>query len=154
MFIETAVDVADMQNEVTQRSTVGFFKLGTQLIVPTYSIRAHIKDCIKQVESLYIGRIDKEKSFVSRAKNGLYVRGEVLDAKGVDANWITKDGKKIEESKIDGYQDRAIHVFVPGRGQQNAIKRFAYIVKPTIVFDVAILGKAVKPEDLDVVFRY
>lgn len=153
-MVETAVDTADLQEEAVSRSTVGFFKIGTQLVVPTYSIRAHIKDCIKQVESLYIGRIEKEKSFVSRAKNGLYVRGQAIDAKGVDINWIAKDGSKISESEIDGYQDRALHVYVPGKGQQNAIKRFAYLVKPSLTFEVAILGKAVKPEDLDVVFRY
>ena len=153
-MIESAVDVAEMQDEVVSRATVGFYKVGNELVVPTYSIRAHIKDCIKQVEGLYIGRIDGEKSFVSRAKNGLYVRGEAIDAIGVDINWLRRDDAKINESKIDGYQDRTLHVYVPGKGQQNAIKRFAYLVKPTITFEVAILGKSVKPEDLDVIFRY
>ena len=154
VMMETAVDTADVQDEAISRSTVGFFKLGQELVVPTYSIRAHIKDCVRQVEGLYIGRIEKEKSFVTRVKNGLYVKGEALDAKGVDINWLLRDGIKINESKIDGYQDRTIHAFVPGKGQQNAIKRFAYLVQPEITFTVALLGKAVKPEDLDVVFRY
>lgn len=153
-IINSSSDVAVMQEEAEQRSTVKFWTLGDKIVVPAYSIRAHIKDCARQVRHALIGKIKGEKVFEDKVVQYLYVQGEILDAKGVDANWVKRNGNQLTEKDIDGVQDRTMQIVLPGRGRVSAIKQFPYLLKPEIIFNIRIFGNMVKIEDLKTILMY
>ncbi len=136
-----------------KRSTVSFQQINGKLVAPEFTIRAHIKDCTSQVQNQFVGRIRGERNFTTRVKNGLYVKGDITDKFGTGHALITRNGRPVKEDQIDGFQERTVHAFTP-RGPISALKRFAFIVRPEITFQVALLGKSVKIEDLDLVLKY
>jgi hypothetical protein len=112
------------------------------------TVKAHIKDCARILSSQYIGKIEGEKAFSSRILNGVY-----LDPAQY---WIPigrEDGEPVRVA--DGTFDKAIHVYIPGRGQMSALKRFEYIEPPSrMTFTLKVLGRSVSETDLHHLFEY
>lgn len=116
------------------------------LAIRADTIRAHLKDCARVISAQYLGRIEGERAFSTRVKNGLY--------QDPQAPWIPlvrEDGTAI--TVPDGWEDRAVHAWSP-RGQVNALKRIAYVVQPRLAFTLLILGDSVSEGDLATVMQY
>jgi hypothetical protein len=128
-----------------------FEKKDGGLCVRGSTIRAHLKDCAKQLSSLYVARIQKEKTFAVRVVNGLYVEGGFRDANGTELIHFMRNGQTVGEP--DGYEEKMVHAWSP-QGPINALKKFAYLVKPTLQCTVAVLGKAVSAADLKTILEY
>lgn len=144
----------DADNDAQEKkSTVTFQSVDNTLVVPAFTIRAHIKDCCSQVQNQLTGRIKGERNFTTRVKNGLYVKGDLLDKAGTDVILIMRDGIPIFTSQIDGYQERTVHASTP-QGPISAIKKFAYVRNPVLTFIVSLLGESVKPQDLALILQY
>lgn len=148
-LVDQDVDNAEQE----KKSTVTFQSVNNELVVPAFTVRAHIKDCCSQVQNQLTGRIKGERNFTTRVKNGLYVQGDFLDAAGTDVISITRDGRNVKTSQIDGYQERTVHASTP-QGPISAIKKFAYLKTPMLTFVVSLLGDSVKPQDLALILRY
>jgi len=141
----------DLENqEIEKRTTLVFEQVDGVMAVRAATLRAHIKDCTNQVQNQFIGVIGGERNFTTRVKNGLYV-GEGLRDNGTELVPFLRDGNPIKE--IDGFQDRPVHFKTP-RGEVSALKRFAYLLRPSLKFTVFILGKSVRPEDLQTILQY
>lgn len=72
----------------------------------------------------YTGKIEGERAFSTRVLNGVYLDPAMY--------WLPierPDGSLV--TAADGTFDKAIHVYLPGRGRMNALKRFEYIAKRT-----------------------
>ena len=115
---------------------------------------AKIKEGARQVRHALIGRIKGEKSFEDKVVQYVYIKGQVVDAKGVDGNWVMRNGKRVTVDDIDGTQERTMQLFLPGRGKASAIKQFPYLIKPQIEFSLSIFGGMVKTEDLQTILDY
>jgi hypothetical protein len=112
------------------------------------TVKAHAKDCARILSSQYIGKIEGEKAFSSRITNGLYP-----DAAQYWIPICRENGDPVRQA--DGAFDKAIHVYVHGRGQMNALKRFEYIEPPSqMTFTVKVLGRSVSETDLHHLFEY
>ena len=110
------------------------------------TLRAHIKDCARVVSG-YTGRIEKERSFATKAVNGLYVAETPY--------WVPilrPDGTPV--TKHDAETERAIRT---PRGA-SALKRFERIEPWRVVFTLKVLtvgGKmAVAEDDVHMIFTY
>ncbi len=146
-------DQGASNDEAEKKSTVTFQSVDNKLVVPAFTVRAHIKDCTSQVQNQLTGRIKGERNFTTRVKNGLYVKGDFTDPAGTDVISMMRSGKPVAVAEIDGYQERTVHASTP-QGPISAIKKFAYVLKPTLTFVVSLLGESVKPQDLALVLQY
>lgn len=149
--INTLPDMGQENEEIRQGTMVVFQRVDGRLSVRAATLRAHLKDCCSQVQNQLVGRIKGERNFTTRVKNGLYVGGGFRDQLGTEYFHVVRDGGPITEG--DGFQERVVHAQTP-QGQINAIKQFEYVVRPTIMFAVGLLGASVKPEDLATLLRY
>lgn len=119
-----------------------FQRQSSNLAVRMSTIRAHIKDCASVLSSLFIGKIQGEKSFAVRMKNAIYYPPEVY--------WVPilrHDGTPVKEP--DGTKDAFVHTF-----QGNSLKQFETVKDARIDFELWLLGNAVKRTDLDRIFQY
>jgi hypothetical protein len=123
-----------------------------RLVVGMRTLRGHIKDCSNILSSLYVGKVEKEKSFAVKVKNAVYYPPEVY--------WVpivrTETGEPITEP--DGNYDKAIHIMTP-QGPRSALKTVEYVEDASIVFPLQVLttpgGKMVVSEtDLKTLFLY
>lgn len=110
------------------------------------TLRAHIKDCARVVSG-YTGRMQGERSFATKAVNGLYT-----DAKEYWVPVRRPDGEPVD--KHDDELERAVH---PKPGI-SALKKFERIMPWRIDFTLKVLtvgGKlAVAEDDLHTIFTY
>lgn len=112
------------------------------------TVKAHIKDCARVLSAQYIGRIEGERAFSTRLTNGVY-----LDPAQYWLPIYRSNGSPVMAA--DGAYDKPIHVRGPRGQQQNALKRFEYILPPSVLaFDLLLLGKSVSETDLVHVFSY
>src|SRR3990167_1164411 len=98
------------------------------------TIRAHLKDCVRQIAEYHVGRIDKERSFSTRFINCVYPDPMVY--------WVPilrPNGSPV--TKHDGEQDKPVHVRGP-RGMQSALKRFEWIEPARLDFTLLVLTAA------------
>ena len=96
------------------------------------TIRAHLKDCARQIAEHHVGRIDGERAFSTRFINCVYPDSMVY--------WVPilrPDGTPV--TKHDGEQDKPVHVRGP-RGMQNALKRFEWISPARLDFTLLVLS--------------
>lgn len=144
-------NMTDEMNKAEKRSTIVFQQVKNTLVVPAYSLRAHIKDCTSQVQNQLIGRIKGERNFTTRVKNGLYVGGGFYDDNGAEVLQIKRSGKPL--ATWDGFQEKTVRANTP-QGPISALKKFAFILRPTIDFQVFLLGESVKIDDLLLILKY
>jgi hypothetical protein len=121
------------------------------LAVGMRTVRAHIKDCVGVLSSLYVGKVEGEKSFAVRAKNALYYPPEIY--------WVPirdRDGKPM--TAPTGIADKAVR-FMTRMGPMSAIKTREFVMGAVIDFPLLVLtqpsGKLVVSEaDLKTIFMY
>jgi len=117
------------------------------LVLRAGTIRAHMKDCARVLSSLYVGKIQGERSFATRVINGVY-----LDESKYWITILTHNGEPIKKPSSE--RDKAIHT----RNRQgmpiNALKRFEFILSARINFTLKVLGDCVKESDLRHLFTY
>lgn len=136
--------VEDDSGEVEQRVTLGFQTDQRRLVMRGGTMRAHLKDCARILSSLYVGKIQGEKSFAVKVVNSVYV----------DEYWVPilrANGEPVVEA--DGTFDKTVRVTTP-MGPRSAIKRIEYIQAPRLVFTLKVLANAVKLEDLTKIMEY
>ena len=110
------------------------------------TIKAHIKDCSRQISGLYVDKIRGQTSFAVRATNGIY-----YDPAQKWVPILRPDGTPVTEP--DGIKEKAIHVWSP-RGPTNALKAFEFIEPAMMRFQLWVLGKSISEADLDTLFTY
>jgi hypothetical protein len=118
-----------------------------KLVVRTATIRAHMKDCARVISSLFVGKVEGERSYSVRVINGCYHDPEVY--------WtpITNhDGVPFKEPS--GVYDKAVHGRGPRGESQNSIKQFEFVTNATIEFELRVLGNSVRESDLVTLFEY
>jgi len=140
------------QDPEDQRTLNCFQRVDGHLVVGNRTIRGHIKDCAAILSTLYVGKIEKEKSFSVKVKNAVYYPPELY--------WLplirTETGEKI--SKPDGTYDKAVHIMTP-QGPRSALKTIEYVEEASLIFPLVVLtntqGKLVVSEtDLKTLFMY
>ena len=152
--------------EEVKESLHVFQRRDAVLCVRMGTIRAHIKDQVDRLSSLYIGKIEGERSFAVRAKNALYYPPEVYWLPILD---------QIDQPVVapTGIYEKPIHAMTP-RGRISALKAMEYVEQARLRFpllvltqptrtkkgkegetDVEMPGKLVVSEkDLDTIFMY
>lgn len=136
-------------------SMLVFQRLDGALMLRSNTIRAHIKDCAYQLSGQFVGRIDRERTFNTRVKNGVYLDDVAhVGIKGTKfLPVIRPDGSPVTSADVDTY-DKAIHVRGPS-GTINALKRIEYVEPPTsIEFTLKVLGRSISETDLHHLFMY
>lgn len=144
-------DMGNISEGLEEKSTIVFEQVEKKLVVRAGTFRAHLKDCASQVQNQFVGRIKGERNFTTRVRNGLYITGGMRDDFGTEVIFILKNGKPISE--WDGFQERLVHANT-AQGQINALKKFAYVIKPSIMFTIKVLGNSVKLADLEMLMQY
>jgi hypothetical protein len=150
---DIAAEVAEtiLEPDEEAPSLLVFQRINGGLVMRASTIRAHIKDCASVLSSLYVGKIEREKSFSVKVKNAVYWPP--------DKYWIpilTQDGQPVTEAS--GVLERAIHVNTP-MGQRSAIKHFEFVSDAVMVFPLLVMtqpsGKGVVSEaDLKTIMTY
>lgn len=141
----------DEAEDAAEQRLLVFQRMNGSLVVRAATIRAHIKDCATVLSSLYVGKIEGERSFAVRVKNAVYWPPErewipILDRQGTPVPGPT------------GTKEKFIHAVTP-RGRISAIKVFEYVDGGVLEFPLCIMtqpsGKLVVSEtDLDTIFMY
>ena len=145
---EIAAEVAASTADVTEDDEKGglyvFQRFEGGLVMRMATVRAHIKDCARVLSSLYVGKIEKEKSFAVKVINSVYYPKEVY--------WVPvlsqDNGEQVKAPS--GQTDKPIHP--QGRqGQISAIKTYQYVEGAMMRFQLDILtqpsGRQVISED-------
>lgn len=125
-------------------AVLGFQSHGPGLAVRGATIRAHLKDCARQLSRYVVGKIKGETSFAVRVVNTVYVRDEWVS--------ITRpDGQHVLVP--DGHIEKPFSAMTP-RGPISAFKRFAYVEPASLRFSIRVLGGAVGKDDLERIMQY
>ncbi|PWT75308.1 MAG: hypothetical protein C5B60_05530 [Chloroflexi bacterium] len=145
--LESLPDQGD--TETVDRITLGFQANQTGLYLRSGTIKAHLKDCARQLM--------KPLDF----KN---LRSHVADAVYLEDDEIpilrTLVNKQAIVTAHDGDFEVAVHVMTP-RGPRNSLKRIRYIDQPAIQFTMRVLLKRLtdqthrkEDEVLETIFDY
>lgn len=125
-----------------EHSMLVFQRHGGHLVVRMGTIRGHYKDCAGVLSREYIGKIEGEKSFLSRIKNCVYYNPAV--------KWIPllrPDGSFIAEA--DGSYDKPIHPMTR-QGPISALKTFEFVEPPcSITFTLRVMNTQVRRSVVD-----
>ena len=124
------------------KSLLVFQRFGNQLVVRAGTLRAHIKDCARQISSYYVGKVKGEKSFSTRIINTVYPAETQY--------WIPildQSGHPFTEAS--GRRDKPVHTW-----QGNALKTIEFVNDARIEFELKVLGGQVSEKDLNTVFSY
>ncbi len=145
---EVFSSLAEPEEEGPERGTMLVFQRDNgHLAIRAGTIKAHLKDCARQISTLYVGKIAGEKAFSTKVKNGLYP-----DEKQY---WVpilrTDTLQPVKEA--DGTFDKAVHVWTR-KGQVSAIKNIEFMMGATLIFKLKVFGSSVNETDLDHLFRY
>jgi len=147
---EIAEEVLASLNEPAEEkktSVLVFQRHEGQLVMRAATVRAHIKDCARQISSLLVGKVAGEKSFAVRVVNGLYHDEHEY--------WLPVrrlDGTPITESS--GIYQKPVHVMTP-QGPMNSIKSIEYVEPPSrLTFVLKVLGRSVGLVDMETLFSY
>lgn len=133
-----------------------FARVNGGLAMGAHTIRAHLKDCARVLSSLYVGRIEREKSFAVKVANAIY-----WDPKDLWVPIVTPEGEPITEPT--GVIERPGHP-VGRDGPQSVIKVYEYITGASMRFGLLVLtqpgkeGRAARPiisqNDLETIMMY
>jgi len=147
---EVAASTPDVIDE--ERGLYVFQRQEGGLVLRMATIRAHIKDCARVLSSLYIGRIEKEKSFAVKVLNSVYYPKEVY--------WtsVLSQGDAQQVKAPTGQYDKPIHVKTM-QGERSALKTFEFVEGAMLRFPLEILtqpsGKQViSQDDLETIMDY
>lgn len=112
------------------------------------TVRAHLKDCSRQISAQFVGKIKGKRAFSTRVINGVYLDESVY--------WLPilrADRSPIADG--DGFMDKAVHVRGPRGEPLNALKRIEYVNPPSVLeFTVKILGNSITESDLHLLMTY
>lgn len=141
--------LASLETEPDEKkaSVLVFQRHEGQIVMRAATVRAHMKDCARQISSLYVGKIVGERSFAVRIINGLYhdEREYWLPVRQLDGTPMTE---------TSGIYQKPVHVMSP-QGPMNSIKAIEFIEPPSMItFVVKVLGKAVSVSDMETLFSY
>jgi len=141
------IERGEGEDEATY-SLLVFQRHQDRLVERAATVKAHIKDCARVLSAQFVGRIQGERSFATRAINGIYLDPQTY--------WISvqrENGTPILEP--DGAFDKAIHVRGPRGEPLSALKRFEYIEPPSMMrFTLLVLGRSISETDLHHLFMY
>jgi hypothetical protein len=112
-------------NEVAEKSWIGFPEDEKGLFIPARNLKAMLK------QSASLLGVTKKKL------GSKQVLAEGMEVKAVDGGDRVYLGKK----KVDGTDESAIHVMT-AQGPRTALRRMDYVTKPTLTFEVWVLGTA------------
>jgi hypothetical protein len=143
---EVIATLAEIVPIEEQYQMLVFQRVNGQVCARAGSIRAHMKDCSRQISSFYVGRIERERTFSMRVVNCVYLP--------TDCYWIpyrSMDGQILTESA--GVSDKAAHAMTP-RGPVSFLKRIEYLERPVLEFELKVLGPSVHEDDLHILFQY
>lgn len=115
---------------------------GDILVVRASTVKAHIKDCARQISSYYVGKIKGERSFAVRVTNCVYPDPTIYWLPLTDGN-----GGYIRE--VSGRRDKPVHTW-----QGNSLKTFEYIENAHLKVRLLVLGGKVSRRDLETIFTY
>jgi hypothetical protein len=142
---EVLTTVEGALSDDSEHSMLVFQRFNGDLVMRAGTIRAHMKDCARQISSLYVGKIEGLKSYAVRCINGVYLPQSPY--------WIPilKDGDRIQVS--DGSFDKACRGTVRGQSL-SFLKNIEYVNGASLVFDVQVLGSSFSLSDLQTLFEY
>ena len=134
----------DVENsdELERQSWLGFQSQGEGLVMRGATIRAHFKDCARVVNTMYVGKIEKEKTLQWKIVNGLYVQ----------EYWVPIMRGAAPVRVADGYMDKAVHTMTR-MGPINALKRIDFVSDVTLTFTLRLLC-GVRLEDIETIMQY
>jgi hypothetical protein len=139
------------EGEADQDYSMLVFQRNNGALVQRYgTVRAHYKDCARVLSAQYVDRIQGERAFSTRVTNGVY-----LDPRSYWLPITREDGSPV--TAADGAFDKAVHAYVPGKGQISALKRFEFIDPPSVIeFTLKVLGgdRTISESDLLTLFEY
>src|SRR3972149_1524051 len=143
----------DAENkEIAQRTLMVFERFDkAYLCVRSNTIRAHLKDCARQVQKNFIGRDNDEQGMVNRFINCVYPEIELRDEIGEGIILFMWEGKPIE--KNNGISEKLVHVQT-SRGPINAIKHFEYLLRPSLSCTLQVFGHTIRQSHLEWVLKY
>ena len=150
---EIAAEVQESTAEVMseEKGLYVFQRQEGGLVLRMATVRAHIKDCARVLSALYVGKIEREKSFAVKVLNSVYYPPEVY--------WVPVLGGNGEQMKgPSGSYDKAIHVRTM-QGERSALKTMEYVMGAVLRFPLLVLtqpsGKLVISEkDLGEIMEY
>ena len=147
-------DLSEIQEEVLaslsepddarEVALLGFQVQGPGLAVRGATIRAHLKDCARQLSRYVVGKVKGESSFAVRVVNTVYVQDEWVPI-------MRPDGQQV--AAPDGHIEKPFSAMTP-RGPISAFKRFAYVEPTALRFSLRVLGGAVTKDDLERIMQY
>jgi len=142
---EIAAEVQESTEEVVseEKGLYVFQRQEGGLVLRMATVRAHIKDCARVLSALYVGKIEREKSFAVKVLNSVYYPPEVY--------WVAVLGEGGEQVKgPTATYDKAIHVRTM-QGERSALKTMEYVTGAVMRFPLLVLtqpsGKGVISED-------
>jgi len=140
--------------EETKPGQLVFQRKDGKLVLRSAAFRAHIKDCARIISSLYVGKIEGEKSFSVRVMNGVY-----HDEKAPFTPILKEDSTPFTEPT--GSYEKPVHAIGPRGVHINALKNIEYCDGAHVVFRLKVLkarnpkaNPVVSKEDLETVFEY
>lgn len=132
--------VAD--EEEPSKSLLVFQRVNGCLCVRAGTLRAHIKDCARQISVYYVGKIIKEKAFSTRVINTVYPDETQY--------WIPiLDVTDKAFTQPTGQRDKPVHTW-----QGNALKTIEFVEGAHLEFYLKVLGGQVSEHDLNTVLEY
>ena len=129
--------------EAEQRVALGFQSVEGQLAMRGATIRAHLKDCGRIVGTMYVGKIEKEKSLGWKITNGLYV----------EEYWVPivrPDGGPVREP--DGKRELMVHAMTR-MGPVNSLKVVDFVSNVRLTFTLRLLC-GIKVQDVETIMQY
>jgi len=138
--IEETESTRTFEEDMKKVST-GFQKHDGKLVVRAGTVRAHVKDCARQ---LFQAKQVDVPAFRSKVANFVYMQPYWLP--------IIKNGKPISEP--DGVMERPLHVVTP-MGPRSALKRMMYVEGAELWCILGLLkNPVVKEEHLHMILLY
>jgi len=138
----STIAVAEDEQEIVNKSLLIFQRVDGCLAVRAATLRAHLKDCARQISVYFVGKIKGEKSFATKVINCVYPDERTY--------WVTLlDQNDKPFSEPSGKRDKPVHTW-----QGNSLKTFEFVNDAHLTFRLKVLGGGVKLKDLDTLFTY
>ena len=139
--IGAEVIASQMEPEEEQEyTTLVFQRVNGVLAVRMATIKAHLKDCARQLQNYMQGYVKGDATLRVKVANGVYwppADKDIVTLNGTPFTPIlTRDGKPVTEAS--GVRQKAIHVMTP-TGPRSAIKTFEVVENAVIEFPLSIL---------------
>ena len=132
----------DTPEEGAVRVALGFQSIDGSLVMRGATVRAHLKECARVVNTMYVGKIEKERSLQWKIVNGLYV----------DEYWIhiMRDGQEVMSPT--GSKELLVHAMTP-RGPISSIKVVDFVSNVHLTFTMKLLC-GVRIADVETIMQY